>query len=152
MRNLHQLFDWQYIGQIIGGDFAKFCGLLRIYELYVLKIIKNFKIFLCSKHLFFLRSPSHRHVTAWKFYAVCPSSHLSFAQREPRHFDEIFRPYRAFPSLPWKSGFGGRQYSPHQPRRGATSAPVGRPALPRQAGGRLTLGCRFYTPYLWLYK
>ena len=28
-----QLFDWQYIGQIIGGDFAKFCGLLRIYEL-----------------------------------------------------------------------------------------------------------------------
>ena len=34
MRNLHQLFDWQYIGQIICGDFAKFCGLLRIYELY----------------------------------------------------------------------------------------------------------------------
>ena len=32
--NLHQLFDWHYIGQIIGGDFAKFCGLLRIYELY----------------------------------------------------------------------------------------------------------------------
>ena len=34
MQNLHQLFDWQYIGQIIGGDFAKFCGFLRIYELY----------------------------------------------------------------------------------------------------------------------
>ena len=34
LRNLHQLFDWQYIGQIISGDFAKFCGLLRIYELY----------------------------------------------------------------------------------------------------------------------
>ena len=34
LRNLHQLFDWHYIGQIIGGDFAKFCGLLRIYELY----------------------------------------------------------------------------------------------------------------------
>ena len=31
--NLHQLFDWQYLGQIIGGDFIKFCGLLRIYEL-----------------------------------------------------------------------------------------------------------------------
>ena len=30
----HQIFDWQYIGQIIGGDFAKFCGLLRIYEHY----------------------------------------------------------------------------------------------------------------------
>ena len=25
----------KYIGQIIGGDFAKFCGLLRIYELYI---------------------------------------------------------------------------------------------------------------------
>ena len=34
MQNLHQSYDWQYIGQIIGGDFAKFCGLLRIYELY----------------------------------------------------------------------------------------------------------------------
>ena len=34
-RNLHQLFEWQYIGQIIGGDFPKFFGLLRIYELYI---------------------------------------------------------------------------------------------------------------------
>ena len=34
LRNLYQLFDWQYIGQIIGGDFPKFCGLLKIYELY----------------------------------------------------------------------------------------------------------------------
>ena len=34
LRNLHQLFDWQYIGQIIGGEFAKLCGLLRVYELY----------------------------------------------------------------------------------------------------------------------
>ena len=33
MRNLHRLFDWQYIGQIIGGDFAKFFGLFRLYEL-----------------------------------------------------------------------------------------------------------------------
>ena len=31
--NLHQLFEWQYIEQIIGGDFAKFCSLPRIYEL-----------------------------------------------------------------------------------------------------------------------
>ena len=31
LRNLHQLID---IRQIIGGDFAKFCGLLRIYELH----------------------------------------------------------------------------------------------------------------------
>ena len=25
----------KYIGQIYGGDFAKFCGLLRIYELWL---------------------------------------------------------------------------------------------------------------------
>ena len=33
-RNLHHRFDWHYIGQIYGGDFAKFCGLLKIHELY----------------------------------------------------------------------------------------------------------------------
>ena len=27
---------WHYIGQIYGGDFAKSCGLLRIYELEIL--------------------------------------------------------------------------------------------------------------------
>ena len=32
MLNLHQLFDWQYIGKIIGRDLVKFFGLLRIYE------------------------------------------------------------------------------------------------------------------------
>ena len=30
LQNLHRLFDWQYIGQIIGEDFPKFCGLLRL--------------------------------------------------------------------------------------------------------------------------
>ena len=34
MRNLHQLFVLCTTSQIIGGDFSKFCGLLRIYELY----------------------------------------------------------------------------------------------------------------------
>ena len=34
MQNLHRIFDRYYIGQIFGGDFAKFCGLLRMYELY----------------------------------------------------------------------------------------------------------------------
>ena len=34
MRNLHRRFNRYYIGQIYGGDFAKICGLLRIYELY----------------------------------------------------------------------------------------------------------------------
>ena len=31
LRNLHLIFDWHYIGTT-GGDFTKFCGLLRIYE------------------------------------------------------------------------------------------------------------------------
>ena len=34
LRNLLRRFDWHYIGQIYDGDFAKFCGLLRIYELW----------------------------------------------------------------------------------------------------------------------
>ena len=33
LRNLHRGFDRYYKGQSYGGDFAKFCGLLRIYEL-----------------------------------------------------------------------------------------------------------------------
>ena len=33
LRNLHLRFDWHYIGQIYSRDFAKFFGLLRIYEL-----------------------------------------------------------------------------------------------------------------------
>ena len=33
LRNLHQLFVLCNASQIIAGDFAKFCGLLRLYEL-----------------------------------------------------------------------------------------------------------------------
>ena len=33
LQNLHQLFVWHYIGQIIGGDLSKFFGLLKIHEL-----------------------------------------------------------------------------------------------------------------------
>ena len=33
LQNLHQLFVLCIASQIIGGDFAKLCGLLRIYEL-----------------------------------------------------------------------------------------------------------------------
>ena len=35
LQNLHCRFDRYYIGQIYGEDFAKFCGLLIIYELYL---------------------------------------------------------------------------------------------------------------------
>ena len=34
MRNLYRRFDCYYIRQIYGEDISKFCGLLRIYELY----------------------------------------------------------------------------------------------------------------------
>ena len=34
LRNLHLTFDCMYCSQKLGEDFAKFCGLLRIYELY----------------------------------------------------------------------------------------------------------------------
>ena len=37
LRNLHRRFDRYYIGQIYDGDFVKFCGLLRIYELYTFR-------------------------------------------------------------------------------------------------------------------
>ena len=35
MRNLNHIFDRYHIGKIYGGDFAKLCSLLRIYELFV---------------------------------------------------------------------------------------------------------------------
>ena len=35
MRNLHLTFDHSTYSQKLGEDFAKFCGLLRIYELFV---------------------------------------------------------------------------------------------------------------------
>ena len=40
LQNIHPRFDRYYIGQI--EDFAKLCGLLRIYELYNLELNKNF--------------------------------------------------------------------------------------------------------------
>ena len=35
LRNLHRRFVLCSASQIYGGDFTKFCGLLRIYELYI---------------------------------------------------------------------------------------------------------------------
>ena len=34
LRNLPLTFDYSTYGQKLGEDFAKFCGLIRIYELY----------------------------------------------------------------------------------------------------------------------
>ena len=43
LQNLHLLFILCNASQIIGGDFAKICGLLRIYELYWNKTLRNYK-------------------------------------------------------------------------------------------------------------
>ena len=52
LRNLHDRFDRYYIGQIYGGDFAKICGLLRIYELY--QYMHSLKIEFHGLLLFFI--------------------------------------------------------------------------------------------------
>ena len=62
MRNLHLTFDRMYCIQKLGEDFAKFCGLLRIYELYgfqdvgkVLKFGLNSKYVDCRYTIFCLK-------------------------------------------------------------------------------------------------
>ena len=35
LRNLHQLVDWQYIGQMIGGDFAKLVAFSEYMNIYI---------------------------------------------------------------------------------------------------------------------
>ena len=42
LQSLHLTFDWHYIGQKWCGDFAKFCVLLRIYELYINQIFLGY--------------------------------------------------------------------------------------------------------------
>ena len=42
MRNLHLTFDYSTYRQKLGKDFAKFCGLLRIYELYDHKFLVDY--------------------------------------------------------------------------------------------------------------
>ena len=44
MRTLHHRFVLCTASQKQGGDFAKFCGLLRIYELYIVVRAKPFTI------------------------------------------------------------------------------------------------------------
>ena len=48
MRNLHLTFDYNTYSQKLGEDFAKFCGLLRIYELYLEKICTCFQAVLAQ--------------------------------------------------------------------------------------------------------
>jgi hypothetical protein len=49
LRNLHRRFDRYYIGQLYGGDFARICDLLRIYELYsTTKVMLEVFIIFCN--------------------------------------------------------------------------------------------------------
>ena len=48
MRNLHLTLDCMYCSQKQGEDTAKFCGLLRIYELYMKS---TGELLLFSKHV-----------------------------------------------------------------------------------------------------
>ena len=41
LQNLHLTFDSMYCSQKLGEDFEKFCGLLRIYELYCMECSLN---------------------------------------------------------------------------------------------------------------
>ena len=66
LRNFHQLFAWQYIGQIIGGDFAKFCAFSEYINFTVKRQllllfmndlwISNSDILWKLKHIWFQRS------------------------------------------------------------------------------------------------
>ena len=42
LRSLHLTFDCMYCSQKLGEDFSKFCGLLRIYELYYVELEKSY--------------------------------------------------------------------------------------------------------------
>ena len=55
LRNIHLIFDWHYIGQMIHGYFAKICGLLRIYELYKKHFFQKITIKLDSRTLMTLK-------------------------------------------------------------------------------------------------
>ena len=47
LRNLHLTFDCMYGSQKLDEDFAKFCGLLGMYELYLAKYLKLRSIWNC---------------------------------------------------------------------------------------------------------
>ena len=132
----------------------------------VLKLQELQKLFTCPPTFIFStqsKSPSrllpeNSTQSAPARTSLLPSSHRGILTRFFGH-TEHFRHCREKAVL----AAAGNTLPPPatRPRRGATSAPRPsatpsafgfRPALPGQAGGRLTLGCRFYTPYLWLYK
>ena len=106
MRNLHHGFDRYYKGQIYGGDCPNICGLLRIYELYLIEFCIIFYflpfhqivkfIFKFSPSLFvnalFLFSESRRLCfdLAWHILKSGISISLPFSLTVPMHFFYVF--------------------------------------------------------------
>ena len=71
LRNLHRRFVLWSNGQIYGGDFAKFCGLFRIYELY-LGENRMYELYLGENHMrveIFFQIFRWKKTCWWKF--VC---------------------------------------------------------------------------------
>ena len=56
MQNLHHRFVLSTNGQIKSGDFAKFCGLLRINELY--KLFSRHSWYIAIAHIHFFGRPA----------------------------------------------------------------------------------------------
>ena len=65
LRNLHLTFDCMYCSQTLGEDFAKFCGLLRIYELYLYNLSSSSLCFCSSNCWSFLGKYSSKEGSAW---------------------------------------------------------------------------------------
>ena len=76
--NLHRRFFLSSNGQIYGGDFAKFCGILRIYEFYrhlngnflvrisyLKNILTGVRSYISSTFI------SCTPILIWSFYVVC---------------------------------------------------------------------------------
>jgi hypothetical protein len=70
-----------FIGRIIGGDFAKFCGLLRIYELYDniaesarVEGNKSVDFDMAWQILIYSRTYLIRSEPAWPLFGRCGSS------------------------------------------------------------------------------
>ena len=101
MRNLHLTFDWHYIGQKLGEDFAKFCGLLRIYvwTLISCKIPYNVvflqffdKFLICANINFVCDKDDGTIFSAKMFDFFCPFElHICHAVRAIKRFELVLK-------------------------------------------------------------
>ena len=97
MRNLHRRFVLCSNGQIYGGDFAKFCGLLRIYELYIKLIqgmIATYWVIVIRYHFRIFQQLLHQMVAYLTFIALSQlklAFRLSVVTAHLLKINEIFK-------------------------------------------------------------